>query len=133
MIILRSTTAGVLRHPEVVVIRSIEEAQWNVDGTPVSVGPGLVVGFRDPEAAAFLVGRSRAESASVEPGDVVPVLQDDLGMFFVGAGLAVEANGIELDDGDEAGVYEPEEIASDPVAGKVQRSRVRRKQGKGRR
>ena len=87
-ITVKAAATGVLRHPQIYVVRALEESIWNVDGTPVEVGPGLVIGLADESAASFLLQTDRAGEVAVAIGEKVVVLQDALALFFVESGLA---------------------------------------------
>lgn len=98
MLILRSLAAGVWRHPELQVVTALVNGPWAIDGSVVNVSPGLVVGFDDAFAAAMFLEQERAGPVVVEEGTIIVFADDELGHYFVAAGLAIPADDYEIDD-----------------------------------
>lgn len=88
MLAIKAIATGVWRHPKVYVVRALEESVWSVEGVPVAVSPGLVVGFSDEAAAIYMLQTERGCDVAVSVGDAVALLQPDLAKFFIDSGLA---------------------------------------------
>lgn len=95
---IRATTSGRWPHVDVfdiygqrigqkLLVMALEDGRWCIDSRPVDVIQGLIVSFKDHEAADYFLNQRRAMPVAVEPDNVVMFEDESDAMQFVGSGL----------------------------------------------